>query len=242
MREYRDHRLEWMMRSGGRDIVLDRHDQEERPLRGGDSLRPPPPLDRSFYDRPTLRVARYLFGCSLVHRGGGDGVPAEGIIVEVEAYCGPRDLACHSAGGRRTARNEVMYGPPGHAYVYFTYGMHYCLNVVTRGMGVAEATLIRAAVPTRGIAAMSARPRVVRADARVSNRSWAGQPLPGLRRRSNAQRVRSHRLDVDDPPRPVLRSVRSRHTPRIGIDYAGPYVAKRWRLCVGDEPAVSGRR
>ena len=169
-------------------------------------------------------------------------MPAEGIIVEVEAYCGPRDLACHSVGGRRTARNEVMFGPAGHAYVYFTYGMHYCLNVVTRGVGVAEAILIRAAVPTRGLAAMRTRRglsgqtpafRIARGPGNLCRAFGIDRTLNGADLTGSTLTIRRARFYG---PSEV------RHTPRIGIDYAGPYVAKRWRLSVRDEPAVSGRR
>ena len=80
-----------------------------------------------------------------------DGKPRWGRLVEVEAYLGPEDLAAHSSGGRRSPRNEVMYGTPGHAYVYFTYGMHFCLNFVTRESGVPQAVLVRALEPGPGV-------------------------------------------------------------------------------------------
>ena len=101
-------------------------------------------LPRDFYDRPTLTVARDLMGARLVRIL--DGVKLVGLITETEAYISEKDLACHARAGR-TARTAVMYGEPGHAYVYFTYGNHWMLNVVTERKGFPAAVLIRAIQP-----------------------------------------------------------------------------------------------
>ncbi len=106
------------------------------------------PLPRSFYNRKTVEVAKDLLG-KLIVRRDGDAVRI-GKVVETEAYLGPHDLAAHSARGR-TPRTEVMFGPPGHAYVYLIYGMHHCLNIVTEEEGHASAVLIRALEPVRNL-------------------------------------------------------------------------------------------
>ena len=108
-------------------------------------------LPRSFYDRPTLAVARELLGAILCRRV--DGITLRARIVETEAYVGETDLACHARAGR-TPRTDPLYGPPGMAYVYLTYGMHHLLNAVTEPEGKPAAVLIRAAEPLEGIARM----------------------------------------------------------------------------------------
>lgn len=109
------------------------------------------PLPRKFYNRPTLAVARELIGARLVRIL--DGVKLVGLITETEGYIGEEDRACHARAGR-TPRTLPMYGPPGHAYVYFTYGHHWMLNAVTEREGFPAAVLIRAIQPIEGIDVM----------------------------------------------------------------------------------------
>lgn len=173
-------------------------------------------LPRSFFARPPLQVARALLGQVLVHG------PHRGRIVEVEAYLGPHDLASHSAKGR-TPRTEVMFGPPGHAYVYFVYGMHHCFNVVT---GRGAAVLIRALEPLSPMVARTDGPgRLTKALGLT--KAHDGLPLNG----PPLWLARGGRVD----PRQVQRG------PRIGVDYAGAWARKPYRLWLKDNPFVSQR-
>ena len=176
-------------------------------------------LEAGFFDRSTVTVARDLLGKVLVREV--DGRRLWGRLVEVEAYMGPEDLAAHSSGGRRSPRNEVMYGPPGHAYVYFTYGMHHCLNFVTRPVGVPQAVLVRALEPGPGVGRCGGPGLVCRA--LDIDRALNGVPLaPPL-------------LYVVDDRVPKRRVVA---TPRIGIYNSGAWQDRPLRFC-WDSPDLS---
>jgi len=176
-------------------------------------------LHAAFFDRETAAVARDLLGKVLVREV--DGRLMWGRLVEVEAYMGPEDLASHSSGGRRSPRNEVMYGPPGHAYVYFTYGMHHCLNFVTRPPGVPQAVLVRALEPGPGVGRCGGPGLVCRA--LDIDRALNGVPLapPAL-------------YVVDDG----VQKRRVVATPRIGIYNSGDWQDRPLRFC-WDSPHLS---
>jgi DNA-3-methyladenine glycosylase len=169
------------------------------------------PLPRRFYSRSALRVARDLVGCLLVHRRRRRFLV--GRIVETEAYVGPHDLACHASHGR-TARTDVMFGPPGHAYVYLIYGMHHCLNVVTGREGYPAAVLLRALEPVQNIRMSTSGPgRLTRA--------------MGIDRRHNRADLCSGDLFLARPDRPRGRVVTS---PRVGVEYAGQWAKEPSRF------------
>ncbi len=202
-----------------------------------------PILPRAWYGHPTLRVARALLGKILVHRSAV-GITA-GRIVEVEAYRGPEDRAAHTAGGRRTPRNEVMWGPAGHLYVYFTYGMHHCCNVVTRDAGHPEAVLLRGLEPIAGVPLMRHRRtqptrRSALADVELGRGPGNLCRAMGIDRTLNGTDLISGHIRLLDAPRIPARQVE--RSPRIGIDYAGAHAARPWRFFVRDTPAVSGPR
>ena len=179
-------------------------------------------VTRDFYARDTLTVARELIGMHLVHAQGG--TLRAGRIVETEAYQGPEDLAAHSSRGR-TPRTEVMFGAPGHAYVYFIYGFWHCLNVVTAAEGVPHAVLLRALEPLAGIEDRTWGPgllcRAMHVDRTLNGADLCGDVLwlerPGGRRA---------------PPR-IARAA------RIGVDYAGEWARRPWRFYDKDSRYVS---
>jgi DNA-3-methyladenine glycosylase len=202
-------------------------------------------LPRRFYARPVLDVARDLLGRELVWRGP-EGILG-GVIVEVEAYAGERDPASHAARGE-TARNRVMFGPPGHAYVYFTYGMHHCMNVVTGRPGVANAVLIRALRPSIGLAHWRARRpdlalavagqgpgRVARALGLTRGHDGLDLTRSSLVVRSGPRGGGGRRSGVEGDDL----AARIRQGPRVGIRVGR---SLPWRFWIADEPAVSRAR
>jgi len=201
-------------------------------------------LPRSFYDRPTLDVARDLIGKVLVHNRGG--VTTSGVIVEVEAYIGESDPACHAAPGP-TRRNEPLYGAPGHAYVYLNYGIHCLMNVVTEAPGHPAAVLIRSLDPVDGMAAMRRRRgRVMKGrranqdGASLLQRDLCRGPgnltmAMGITLAENRLDLLGDRLFVEDRGVPAGRIVSgTRIGIRVGVD-------RPWRLWVAGHPAVSGK-
>ena len=190
------------------------------------SATPPERLGRAFFARPTVDVARELLGCWLVHET--DGGRLAGRIVETEAYVDLDDLASHASKGR-TARTEVMFGPPGHAYVYLIYGLHHCFNVVARAEERAGAVLVRALEPGAGVAERTDGPgRLCKA--------------LGIDRRHNL-------VDLTVPTsclwlerRPADTAAEQIETsPRIGVAYAGEWAVRPWRFYLAASPWVSAR-
>jgi DNA-3-methyladenine glycosylase len=178
-------------------------------------------LPRSFYNRDTTTVAQELLGKYLVHKM--NGTERIGKIVEVEAYLGPHDLAAHSCKGL-TPRTKVMFGPPGHAYVYLIYGIYHCMNVVTEEEGHASAVLLRALEPIENI------------DGRTQG--------PGLLCRAmeidkslNSHDLLSDDLYIADDKKSAPMNIIER--PRIGVDYSGEWAKKLLRFYIEGNAYVS---
>src|SRR5512141_2122729 len=178
-------------------------------------------LPRAFYDRDTIAVAMDLLGKHLIHASGG--VERIGRIVEVEAYLGTNDLASHSSRGL-TARTRVMFGPPGHAYVYLVYGMHCCVNVVTQREGIASAVLLRAIEPVRNVEGSTRGPgrlcKAMHIDRRLNNHDLTGGDFY-----------------IADPPVSEPLSIVKRA--RVGVDYAGHWARRLLRFYIRGNPFVS---
>ena len=178
-------------------------------------------LPRSFYDRDTILVARELLGKLLVHVSCG--VERVGRIVETEAYLGPHDLAAHSSRGL-TRRTQVMFGPPGHAYVYLIYGMYYCMNVVTEREGHASAVLLRAVEPVKNLEGRTQGPGLLCRAMRID------------------KRLNAHDLLSDDFYIASASQTASWVTvkrPRIGVHYAKHWAKRHLRFYIKGNPFVS---
>jgi DNA-3-methyladenine glycosylase len=190
-------------------------------------------LDRSFYDRPTLKVASDLIGKVLVRRL--DGRNLAGRIVETEAYIGPHDLASHASKGK-TPRTSVMFGPPGVSYVYMIYGVYFCLNAVTESEGHPAAVLIRAVEPLENIRVMRTLRYNPLRDTNIASGPGKLCMAMSIDKSLNAVDLDSRKLWIEDRGLPVDAIETS---PRIGVDYAGEYKDKPWRFHERGNPHVS---
>ncbi len=179
-------------------------------------------LSRAFYDRDTIVVAQELLGKFLVHKTRG--VARIGKIVETEAYLGAHDLASHSARGL-TPRNQIMFGPPGYAYVYFIYGMHFCMNVVTERAGHASAALLRAVQPMENIKDKTCGPGLLCRAMKID-------------RKLNGHDLLSDDFFIAESDTEKFSIVRR---PRIGVDYAKHWARRHLRFYIKDNPFISRR-
>ena len=178
-------------------------------------------LDRSFYDRNTIVVAKELLGKYLVHLSRG--LERIGRIVENEAYLGPHDLAAHSAKGL-TKGTKVMFGPPGYAYVFTIYGMYCCMNVVTEHEGHASAVLLRAVEPVKNV------------DGRTQGPGLLCKAMH-IDRRLNEHDLVSEDFYIAAPPKEEPLTIVSR--PRVGVDYAKHWRRRLLRFYIKENPFVS---
>jgi DNA-3-methyladenine glycosylase len=184
-------------------------------------------LSHEFYARPNVvEVSKDLLGCVLCSYI--DGEFTSGLITETEAYCGRNDKACHAYNDTRTNRTEVMYGPPGHSYIYLCYGIHHLFNVVTNREGLADAVLIRAIKPLDGIEIIKER-RGIQTVKNLANG-------PGKLSQALAIHTSLGGNNLYEPPiwiekrRDVIRNDMITSSPRIGVDYAGEDALKEWRF------------
>jgi DNA-3-methyladenine glycosylase len=193
-------------------------------------------LTRAFFNQPTQRLARSLIGCRLVRRWNGQRL--SGVIVEAEAYISEKDLACHARAGR-TARTAVMYHQPGLAYVYFTYGIHWMLNIVSERIDFPAAVLIRAIEPIEGIAAMQRR----RGSRPITDLCSGPAKLTQALRIDqvfNGVDLCNRRSDLWlEPDRSISTRSIARGS-RIGLGATPePWLSKPWRFWLKDNPFVS---
>ena len=194
-------------------------------------------LPRDFYLQDTVTVARALLGCTLWRKRGRELLAAR--LVETEAYLGANDMASHARRGLRSPRNESMYLDGGRAYVYFTYGMHWCLNVVTQEADIAEAVLLRAAEPLRGIESMRKRRLKAKRDFDLMNGPGKLCSALEIDKRLDGEPLDGDRLYITERDCDVGEIGVS---PRIGVE--GAVEAAHWplRFFIRGNRYVSGRR
>ena len=191
-----------------------------------------PILKREFYLRPVQQVACELLGQRLVRVI--DGQRISGLILETEAYDGESDQACHARSGR-TDRNAMMYGKAGHAYVYFTYGMHWMLNCVCGPAGYPAAVLLRAMLPQEGLDFIAKRREG------IAERLWCNGPAKltkalAINKSQNGADLCGQKDSLFIEEGPEIPEEELQRTPRIGIQYAGePWVSHPWRFVASTE-------
>lgn len=196
-------------------------------------------LDRKFFRRADARrIARELLGKLLVVPTVG-GQRVSGMIVETEAYLGVEDKAAHSYGGRRTARNEITYEEGGRVYVFFVYGMYHQLNLVTGTIDEPHVVLIRAVEPVDGIEVMRER-RGTMKDTNLTSGPGKLCIAFGIDRSLNGADLEGEQIWVEEYRDLKKKEITS--GPRVGIDYAGEFVAMPWRFWVKDNRYVSKKR
>ncbi len=197
-------------------------------------------LPRSFYSgTDTVGIARGLLGKLLVTRDES-GTTSSGMIVETEAYCGVEDRAAHSFGGRRTKRNEITYGPAGHLYVFFVYGMYHQLNIVTGPEGFPNVVLVRAVEPIEGIEAIRERRGEMPEKDLTSGPGKLCIAFDIDRSLNGLDVVESERVWIEDFR--TFGNAEITAGPRIGIDYAGSDIDRPWRFWIRDSVFVSKTR
>jgi DNA-3-methyladenine glycosylase len=190
-------------------------------------------LSRDFYSKEIVATAKNLLGKILVYETP-EGITA-GRIVETEAYLGPEDQAAHSSGGRRTARNDAMYGEKGHAYVYFIYGLYFCLNVTAGEVtGKPEAVLLRALEPIEGQELMAKRRGI---NINLTNGPSRLCMAMGINKSHNRSDLTSLPLYIKDAT--PIESSEIIETKRIGVDYAGEWKNKPLRFYINSSSFVS---
>ena len=196
-------------------------------------------LGRLFYQRQdVVQIAKELLGKILVTNW--EGIVTSGRIVESEAYAGAIDKASHASGGRRTARNEIMYGEGGYAYVYLCYGIHHLFNVVTNSKEVPHAILIRALDPVEGIEEMLLRTNKKKLDQTLTRGPGNVSKALGIFTKHTGTSLLSKKLFIkDDGAKFTGKEIAT--SPRIGVDYAGKDALLPYRFYVRNNPFVSGR-